>query len=262
VTDLHLDSFGEGVPAVFVHGSFGWGLDTFPEQRALADSHRIVLVDRRGFGRSPPSPQGWPTDVEDVAALLDELGPAHLIGQSYGAVVSLLAAGLRPERVYSLVAIEPPAFEAARGNPSADAATAALKPVYERAPELSAEQFVEAWATGGGRSLEEAQEWTATFGEQDWAAVEASRHERWPGDAPFDFEVLAAATCPKLLVRGAWPSGREEPGKGFRAVCETIAERIGGRVVAFEDSAHNPQIQEPERFNQLLREVWAEAEAA
>lgn len=259
MTDLHLESFGEGVPALFVHGSFGWGLDTFPKQLALADEHRLVLVDRRGFGKSPGPASGWPTDAEDLAALLDELGPAHLVGQSYGAVVSLLAAGLRPDSVLSLVAIEPPGFETARGDPAADALTASMKPVYERAPELTATEFVEEWAVSGGRSLEEARAWTDTLGEDDWAAVEASRHERWPGDAPFDFEALAAP-FPKVLVRGAWSTevapGREDAGAGFGAVCEVVAERIGGRVVVFERSAHNPQIQEPEAFNALLRKVW------
>ncbi len=95
------------------HGSFGWGLDTFPEQRALAGEYRIVLVDRRGCGGSRwAEAEGWPADMHDLATLFDEIGPAHLVGQSYGAVVVLLTAGLRPERVLSLIAIEPPAFEA------------------------------------------------------------------------------------------------------------------------------------------------------
>jgi pimeloyl-ACP methyl ester carboxylesterase len=42
-------------------------------------------------------------------------------------------------------------------------------------------------------------------------------------------------------------------------VCETVAERIDGRVVVFEDSSHNPRLQEPERFNRFLREVWDSA---
>src|SRR5439155_2184722 len=106
------------------------GLDTFPDQRALSDEYRIIVVDRRGFaGSSSLEAEGWPADMRDVAALLDDVGPAHMVGQSYGAVVVLLAAGLRPERVRSLVAIEPPAFEVARGDADADATTTSLKPV-------------------------------------------------------------------------------------------------------------------------------------
>jgi len=35
-----MDVLGAGVPAIFVHVSFSWGSDTFPEQRALADEYR------------------------------------------------------------------------------------------------------------------------------------------------------------------------------------------------------------------------------
>lgn len=102
MTDLHLEVYGEGEAAIFVHGTFGWGLDTFPHQLALADQYRVILVDRRGFGDSPPAEQvGWPTDMHDIAGILDEVGGAHLVGQSYGAVVCLLAAGLRPGAVHS-----------------------------------------------------------------------------------------------------------------------------------------------------------------
>ena len=112
-----------------------------------SDEYRIILVDRRGFaGSGSLEAMGWPADMHDVAALLDDVGPAHLVGQSYGAVVALLAAGLRPERVRSLVAIEPPAFEAAQGDPDADATTASLKPVFRRAAEMTADEFVAEWA--------------------------------------------------------------------------------------------------------------------
>ena len=108
---LHVEVLGDGPAAIFVHGTFGWGSDTFPEQRTLANRYRIMLVDRRGFGGSRSmDAAGWPVDMYDIAELLDEVRAAHLVGHSYGAVVALLAAGLRPERVLSLVAIEPNAL--------------------------------------------------------------------------------------------------------------------------------------------------------
>ena len=263
MSSLHTTVLGDGVPAVFVHGSFGWGTDTFPEQRALADDSQVMLVDRRGFGGSTfAEAEGWPSDMHDLAELLDEIGPAHLVGQSYGAVVALLAAALRPDRVLSLIAIEPPAFEVAAGDAAADITIAALKPVFGRVGELTAREFITEWALAQGRTLEQLDGWVASFSEQDWAAVEASRHERWPGDAPFQFQVLRAARFPKLLVRGAWKPevvGRDDAGKDFAAVCDRIAQQIGARVVVFEQSTHNPQLQEPEAFNALVRETWAAA---
>ena len=262
VSALNTTVFGSGVPAVFVHGSFGWGLDTFPEQRLLADEYQVVLVDRRGFGGSTfAEAEGWPKDMLDVAELLEEIGPAHLVGQSYGAVVALLAAGLRPDCVLSLVAIEPPAFEVAAGDASADKTIAALKPVFDRVSDLTAREFVTEWAIAHGRTPEQVDRWISSFGDDDWAAVEASRRERWPGDAPFRFDVLRSARFPRVMVRGAWntevgPAG----GKDFAAVCNRIADQIHAPVVVFNHSTHNPQMQEPEAFNALLRQTWSAVE--
>jgi pimeloyl-ACP methyl ester carboxylesterase len=253
---------GTGVPAILVHGSFGWGLETFPEQRSLADEYQVVLVDRRGFGGSTfATAEGWPSDMHDLAELLDEIGPAHLVGQSYGAAVVLLAAGLRPDRVLSLVAIEPPAFEVVAGDAAADEAVAALKPVFERADTLTAEEFVTDWGLARGRTRKQLEAQMGSFGKQDWAAAEASRHERWPGDAPFEFELLRAASFPKRLVRGAWKPevvGRDGAGKDFAAVCDRIAQEIDApEVIVFDRSSHNPQLHEPDAFNDFLRKLWA-----
>jgi hypothetical protein len=56
-----------------VHGSFGWGLETFPDQRELADSFWIVLADRGGYNKAPAGALiGWPTDASDLLAALED----------------------------------------------------------------------------------------------------------------------------------------------------------------------------------------------
>jgi pimeloyl-ACP methyl ester carboxylesterase len=259
-----METFGVGVPAVLVHGSFGWGAETFPEQQALADEYQIILVDRRGFGGSKSEhSDGWPTDMCDIARLLDDLGPAHLVGQSYGAGVVLLAAALRPKQVLSLTAIEPPVFDLARGDPDADATAAALRPVFDRAPNMSREQFFTEWARARGMSEERIAERTASFGPEEWAAAEGSRQERYLGDAPIDLEALRAAAFPKVLVRGSWPSelaGRDGAGRDYAAICEALADQVNAKIVVFERSCHNPQIEEHQAFNRLLRTVWSSRE--
>ena len=108
--------WGEGEPAVFVHGSFGWGEETWAKQRPLADSYRLLLVDRRGFGGSPPDGSvDFDRDADDVADVLGD--GAHLVGHSYGGVVSLLAAARHPDAVRSLTVIEPPALGLVREDP-------------------------------------------------------------------------------------------------------------------------------------------------
>jgi pimeloyl-ACP methyl ester carboxylesterase len=96
----------------------------------------------------------------------------------------------------------------------------------------------------------------ATFTDEDWAAAEASRQERFPGDAPISFEAAARVAGPRVLVHGGAPA-RGTVGAACRAVCEILSEGIGGELVIFEASQHNPQLEEAGRFNALLRRVWA-----
>ncbi len=261
---LHVERFGAGAPAVFVHGSFGSAASAFAGQRGLAGGNELVFVDRRGFGGSPAVDEpGWETDAADVASLLDDLGPAHLVGHSYGGVVCLLAAGMRPEAVTSLVAVEPPVFAAATGDPAADELTEKTREVAERASGLEIEDFMREWGASLGQSRFEVQAWTEGFSESDWAAAESSRRERWPGDAPIDYDALAAAAFPKVLVHGGWNpevvGHKAKVGAGFAAVCRAIAERIGGEVESFPSSTHTPHHEEADAFNDLLRRVWGTA---
>jgi pimeloyl-ACP methyl ester carboxylesterase len=71
----------------------------------------LVAVDWRGFGGSARSPGGyWFADYyADLEAMLDAFcsrGPARIAGHSMGANVAMAYAGVRPERVRSLVNLE------------------------------------------------------------------------------------------------------------------------------------------------------------
>lgn len=259
--------FGSGDPAVFVHGSFGWGLDTFPEQRALADRFRVVLLDRAGFGDSPAGEVvGWPTDMDNLIELLVEYKGGHLVGQSYGAVVSLLAAGLRPDLVRSLVVIEPPLYSIAREERAVQTVLASERRLRQGSQEMSAAQFVRSWATEVmGRDPAAIDEWTASWTPKDWAAAETTRRERWPGDAPVELAALTRLSVPKVVVVGGWSAdlfpGRQAAGRALRVVGETLADSIEATLVVFERSAHNPQIEESAAFNELLRDTWNRASA-
>jgi pimeloyl-ACP methyl ester carboxylesterase len=71
--------------------------------------HRVVAVDRRGWGRSEPRPETGPqpgTFAEDLTALLDalEIGQADLVATAGGVFGVLDFAAARPRRVRSLVA--------------------------------------------------------------------------------------------------------------------------------------------------------------
>ena len=68
-------------------------------------------MDLRGHGNSawaPGASYGIAEHVLDLATLVDVLGggPVHLIGHSLGGILTLLYAGVYPDRVSKVVAIE------------------------------------------------------------------------------------------------------------------------------------------------------------
>ena len=89
----------------------------FAAMEPLAANHRLVLVNRRGFGASPAvEGEDFDVDAGDLAEVLAE-EPAHLVGHSYGGVVSLIAAAQVPDSVQSLTVFEPPAFGLVADDP-------------------------------------------------------------------------------------------------------------------------------------------------
>jgi pimeloyl-ACP methyl ester carboxylesterase len=78
---------------------------------ALAESWHVLAPDWRGFGLSTwtGGPYWFPDYAADLEVLLDRYSPqapAHLVGASMGGNVACLYAGLRPERVASVVTLE------------------------------------------------------------------------------------------------------------------------------------------------------------
>jgi len=98
-------------PLILLHG---W-LDSGATFQFLVDAFQkdypVVAPDWRGFGRSewPQEGYGFPDYLGDLDALLDMLSPVYpvkLLGHSMGGNIANLYAGLRPERVKSVVNLE------------------------------------------------------------------------------------------------------------------------------------------------------------
>lgn len=268
VTDLHVERYGTGEPALFVHGSGSWGADTFGGQRALADEFQVVLIDRRGYGRSPASQRlGWPADCGDVASLLTELGAAHLVGHSSGGTVALAAASLVPHAVRSLVAVEPAVWGIADPGSSPPRYAAADRDAWARGPGVSAREFLTGLMAlfAGQDAAEIVAATTAAFTQEDWEAADAWRYEAWPGEAPIDLGALAAAGFPTVVAVGAYepavhPDATNLAASGhlhaLQAERHALARRLNARLVTFTGSMHSPMIDEPDAFNTLLRDTW------
>ncbi len=112
-TELAYLEQGTGQPVVFVHGGIV-DLTVWQQQvPAAAERYRAIAYSRRYAWPN----EGIPDDVadeaavhaEDLAGLIRtlELGPAHLVGHSYGAGICMIAALRHPQLARTLVLMEP-----------------------------------------------------------------------------------------------------------------------------------------------------------
>jgi len=83
----------------------------------LADEYTVVTYDPRGLSRStrtdPDEDVSVDTQADDALRLLDAVGaePAHVFGHSGGALTAFNLVARHPDRVRTLVAMEPPVTE-------------------------------------------------------------------------------------------------------------------------------------------------------
>ncbi|HEY8437043.1 MAG TPA: alpha/beta hydrolase [Candidatus Limnocylindrales bacterium] len=106
---LYYEIHGAGRPLILLHGGLMSGETFGPVLPALAASHRVVVVDLQGHGRTADIDR--PIDVslmaDDIAALLDHLGldKPDVMGYSLGGGVAMHVAFKYPEKIRKLVAV-------------------------------------------------------------------------------------------------------------------------------------------------------------
>ncbi len=111
--DFHYQQAGDGPDVVLIHGLTGdlsiWLL--CQAMGRLAGSFRVTAYDLRGHGYSDVVPTGYTSadQARDTIAIMDALAieRAMLVGHSFGGVIALHAAVLRPDRVEAVVLSDP-----------------------------------------------------------------------------------------------------------------------------------------------------------
>lgn len=236
---MHVETVGSGPRVVLVHGSIGGGWTTWWAQRPLAERFTLVVPDRPG---TPPNPPVDHVDFEEQAPLVAELleDDAHLVGHSYGGVISLYTAALRPDAVRSLTLIEPPAFGIALDDPDVARLVEELRALWAEADSMEPAVFLSEFSSRIiGRHLPPTMELPPDV-EQ---GVRTLMVERLPSEADPPLAELARAPFPKLVVSGGHNTA-------FDAVCAALAERLDAERATLQGAAHNAQ-QAP-GFNDLL----------
>lgn len=207
---------------VFVHGSVAAAEQTWAEQRLLEERFECLFLTRGGY---PPGPMLERIDFEeqarDVAAELRQ--GDHLVGHSFGGVVSLLAAAMRP-KLASLTVSEPPAFGVARGDPAVEEFLSRYRAFVPTTPRAYLEFFLPLVGSAVPRA-DPLPSWL----EQ---GARAAMAERSPDEAVIPLEELATTAFPKLVVSGGHNAA-------FDAVCDVLEVRLGAERAVLPGAGHS-----------------------
>jgi pimeloyl-ACP methyl ester carboxylesterase len=201
---LHTQLLGDGPPLAMLHGLLVGSLASwyFTAAPVLSRSHRVLLYDLRGHGKSERAPGGYDlaTLAADLEGLLERFhaGPLSLVGQSYGALVALRFALDRPERVQRLALVEAPL------PPSRPADIRAFQ-------ELTPEEIANALT----RDERQAARMLAPL---RFLTLESSLLADIAAEPDFSDASLAALACPVLCVYGTESSCRDVGTRLERAI--------------------------------------------
>lgn len=258
----------DDAPAIIVHhGAPGLGSRSEPVRSfgPFSDAYRVITFDARGSGDSvddgPFSHEQW---VADIDAVRESFGLDTIVmaGGSYGGFLSLEYTLAHPDRVDALVLRDTAA------NTDNDHLA------VERA--RSSERAIDPWAierigTGGfADNVEFERYWRAILPLYDHS-YDPAAVERKALATPYHFAThnyafginmpqydlvarLPEITCPVLVTVGRhdWRT----PVAASQVIADGIA---GAELVVFENSGHSPQLEEPERFQAVVRDFLARA---
>lgn len=244
---------GDGPPLVLIHGSWAdhetWNLIS----GSLAGSFRVITYSRRGHSLStrPRGPMTRTDHVRDLVAVIERLagGPAHLVGNSFGALVSLALISERPDLVLRLAAHEPPQ-RAPVGDTSSAPIHAAMRTIDEIIEIVRAGDA----ATATRRFMDE-----VVLGPGSWELISERDRQRFIGNAPEFVEDLGATAWSDLdldaVGRFSGPfvitQGRSSPA-WLRAAADLLIERLPNAGTVTLPGGHVPHFSHPQAYLDFL----------
>lgn len=261
---------GAGPPVLLLHG-VDRSLEDWAEQHELLrDRCRVYSLDLAGCGASAPlgEPYSLPAMARFVAGFLDAVGvadPVRLVGNSLGAAVAMQLVGQEPQRVSSVVLVDPVGF----GTQS---------PLPLRLLTVPGLDYLLLHPRPTMALLRERD----LFHDKKLVTPQRRAHAVWcamrPGAMTRFLEIVRYLTT----FRGPRPGWREQMLDGFLARevpalviwgdRDTIlpvaqlaeARRLlpAARTHVFTDCGHLPQVERAGEFSELVKAFWADVEAA
>jgi pimeloyl-ACP methyl ester carboxylesterase len=261
---------GQGDPVLLLHGLGGTRASMFDAASALGERYRVYAVDLPGFGSSSKPVlggynAGWFAEI--LLGLMDELElpRAHLVGNSMGGRIAIEMGLQAPERVSALGLLCPAVAWIRRGfHPI----VRLLRPELGRLPHAFSRSMVSSQFWGvfhdpdcldpaaGELMIDEFRRIYTSSGAR-YAFLASARNiylEKPTGRGGF-YPRLAELEPPSLFVWGA-----QDP-----LIPPTFGRHVkkwlpSAQQVTLPNCGHLPQVEQPERTNELLMSFFAAAE--
>ena len=273
----YVDFGGSGDPIFLVHGLGGSVENWMAAGPLLTEWGRVLALDLGGFGRTalPDGKTGAINDNRDLLdRFLDEMarGPATLVGNSMGGMISILEAAAEPRKVSRLVLVDPavPVPENAEVDPIVEFLFATYATpgageefVEDRLRELGPEQVtrmtLELCCVDVERIPPEVVDAHVSLSREragmEWstrAFLEAARSVMTKIAEPAYTESIRSLAAPALVLYGDCDR------LITRAAIESLAAlRPDWKLEILDGIGHTPMLEDPERFASVVG-AWLE----
>ncbi|WP_223874708.1 alpha/beta fold hydrolase [Salinispora oceanensis] len=240
-TRTYYETRGAGKPVILLHGGLCTAESCEPQASALAGAYGVIVPERRGHGRTADveGPITYEAMADDTVVFMDALGiaSADLVGWSDGALVGLLVALRRPERVRRLVFMGQAAtLEGTRPESLAylsSLTVRTLNPSFERA-----------YAA------------TSPNGVEHFPVVLEKLKRLWCGPTGVSLDELSRVTAPTLVLVGDNDSVSVAHAAAVR---DALAD---GQLGVVPGTSHEMPMEKPEVVNRLILEFLTEEREA
>ncbi|ORV93741.1 proline iminopeptidase [Mycobacterium interjectum] len=260
---------GAGLPLVVVHGGPGLPHDYLRSLERLADEREVIFWDQLGCGRSrrPSNTQLWTMEraVAEMDAVVKALGLTrfHVFGNSWGGMLAQqyaldVASGAASLTLSNTIASIPEFSKmVARLKSELDLATQAAIDRHEAAGTTYSAEYQGAIRTWNETYLCRVRPWPREL-EEAFRNMGTDVFETMFGPSDFHivgtirdwdvFDRLPEIVLPTMVLAGRYDECVPEH-------AWEMHQRIpGSRFELFESSAHMPFIEEPDKFDSVMRD--------
>jgi pimeloyl-ACP methyl ester carboxylesterase len=254
--DYNLFGPPAGPKVVLVNGLGGVQAAWLHQVRALADYFHVLTYDHRGVGTSEvvDEPTSMETYADDLLRLFREIGwhePVRALGLSFGGRVLQAVALDHPEAIDRLVlgGTSCGGDRHVAGDPDAHAAMRTLGGATEQdwLEKIAPALFGTKYRTQHPDRIKNLARWRARH-PPDVRGIA----RQWEAYERFSTcDRLAEIRCPTLVIHGG--DDRISPVRNAELLHEGIPK---SRLVVWDDLGHSPNVEDPERFNLVVRDFF------